>query len=229
MLAPCIRKSKNRNDAFPVGGLEKGSLFNQVLGGFTNKFRHRFSKPGGIGVSRESVTVGNVAGNHTCFVRFGLSIEWNCPVADTTKFFFRKAIGKNCPHQVRAVSTQKRHPCFRASHRKCDRENAGNRLEKNPVKRADPRKYKQLNQEGAKQQIVSQTRRSGSISQTEPANTGSGQEDKNVLPFFAHDSRRSGIIRNKPRNTGLKTSYRLRGMQDANNDGDGNSNCERCD
>src|SRR4029077_14559852 len=109
---------------------------------------------------------------------------------------------------MRAVSPQKSGPTFRGSHRKCDRKNTGNGLEKNSIKRADPRKHKELNQQKAEQQIVSQPSRSQGISQAEPSNTSSEQQHKKVLPFFAHNPCRSGIIGNKLRNTNLKTRYR---------------------
>src|SRR4030095_2189380 len=67
------------------------------------------------------------------------------------------------------------------------------------------------------------------IPQTEPGDTNGCRQDKNVLPFFAYDPCRCCILGNEPGNTSLKTRQRLRRVQDSDNDGDGNSDYERCD
>src|SRR5437016_12761547 len=130
---------------------------------------------------------------------------------------------------MRTVLPQEGDPTFRAGGRQRDRKNAGNRLEKNPVKRADPRKHKELDHQRAEQQIVSRPSRSRVISEAEPGNPSSYQQDKNVLPFFANDPRRSGIIGNKTRYASLKTGYRFRCVQNSHTDSYDSSNYESRD
>src|SRR5262249_39649905 len=96
MLTADIRKSKNCDDTFTIGSLQKSSSFDQTVSGLANKFRHRFSETDRIRVIRDPMSVGNIADDHTRFVRFRLAIER--AAVNLTKFFFREAIRKNCPH-----------------------------------------------------------------------------------------------------------------------------------
>src|SRR5436190_14347991 len=142
MLSIGIRKSENSNYSFSIGSVYVSSSFDQTIGGLANEFRHRFRVPRGIRRPGEASPIGYVADHDASFVQFRLTIER--AVADTTKFFVRKAIGKHSSYQVRSVSPEESSPCFSSGHCVCNRKYAGNRLEKNAVKRTNPRKHKEL-------------------------------------------------------------------------------------
>src|SRR5438094_5586876 len=89
-------KSKDRDDALSVGGVQVSTLFNEVLTGFANTFCRGFRKGGGLRTFRECNLVGNIAHYHAYLIRLRLGIERSCAVANTSKFLFRKAIGKKC-------------------------------------------------------------------------------------------------------------------------------------
>src|SRR5215475_9252124 len=130
---------------------------------------------------------------------------------------------------MRSVSLQKNRPTLHKGRRQYDCKNARNRLEKDPIKRANPRKYKQFDQERPEQQIVSKPSRRRWVFQTEPGNSDSYPQDKNVLPLFADDPCRSGVIGNESRQTSLETRQHPHCAQNSNDDGDCKSNYERCD
>src|SRR5882724_171470 len=97
-------KSKDRDDALSVGGVQVSTLFNEVPSGFANKFCRGFRKGGGLRVFRECKFAGDIAHHHAYLIRFRLGIERSCAVANMSKFLFRKAIGKKRSHQMRIVS-----------------------------------------------------------------------------------------------------------------------------
>src|SRR5437773_5532081 len=67
-------KSKDRNDAFSVGGVQVSTLYNEMRSGFANKFCCGFRKGGGLRIFRECKLVGNIAYHHAYLIRFRLKI-----------------------------------------------------------------------------------------------------------------------------------------------------------
>src|SRR6266436_4335200 len=96
-------KSKDRDDALSVGGVQVSTLFNEMRSGLANKFCSRFRKSGGLRIFRERKFVADIADHHTYRVLFWLGIERSCSVGNAAKFLSREAIGKKCSYQMRAV------------------------------------------------------------------------------------------------------------------------------
>src|SRR6266496_3065317 len=96
-------KSKNRDDALSVGRVQVRTLFNKMRSGLANKLCSGFRKGGGLRIFRECKFVADIGYHYAYLIRFRLGIERSCAVANTSKFLFRKAIGKKCSHQMRMV------------------------------------------------------------------------------------------------------------------------------
>src|ERR671918_741305 len=125
---------------------------------------------------------------------------------------------------MRAIPSQKSRPSLRRN--PCERhsKNGRHRLKKYAVKRADPRKAEQLdNQENDEQAGAA----SWHTAQTEPGDPESQQRNKNILPFLTDDSRGAGIVRYQPSGSSLKTEKQSRCMQDADDSGNGTSDYQR--
>src|SRR5438552_5053979 len=135
-------KSKKGDHAFPGSGLEVSAFVREMLSGPANKLCRRFGEGRRLRIFRGSKFVADIADYDAYFVSFRLRIERNSPVIKAAKFFIRQAIAKECSHQMRAVSPQKSRPAFRNGQCECQCKNGGNRLEKYPVERADPRQAK---------------------------------------------------------------------------------------
>src|SRR5207302_1971537 len=131
-------KSKDRDDALSVSGMQVSTLFNEMRSGLANKFCSRFRKSGGLRIFRERKFVADVADHHAYCVLFWLGIERNRAVGKAAKFLSRETIGKKCSHQMRAVPAEESRPAFSDRECKYERQNGGNRLEEYSVKRADP-------------------------------------------------------------------------------------------
>src|SRR6266404_3955040 len=95
VLGIAARKSKNSNDSLPIRGLQVSAPFQETIGRVVNKFSHGTGKSGRSGiVISEFIFISHITSHDAHFVRFRLSIERNCSLPDTAKFFAREAVAE---------------------------------------------------------------------------------------------------------------------------------------
>src|SRR5260370_23970622 len=87
-------KSKDRDDALSVGGVQISTLFNEMRSGLANKFCSRFRKSGGRRIFRERKFVADIAHHHTYCRWFLLWSEPNRSVWNAAEFLSKGALGQ---------------------------------------------------------------------------------------------------------------------------------------
>ena len=97
-------KPENADDTFTISSLQVSAFVGQTRSGLANKFCCGFSERRRLRTFCEGKLVTNIAHHHAYFVRFRVRIERSCGVLETAKFLFRKAIGKERSHHMRAIS-----------------------------------------------------------------------------------------------------------------------------
>src|SRR5260370_7773241 len=95
-------KSKDRDDALSVGGVQISTLFNEMRSGLANKFCSRFRKSGGLRIFRERKFVADIARPHTYCVWFLLGIERSVSVGNAPNILSIETIRKKSSDPIPA-------------------------------------------------------------------------------------------------------------------------------
>src|SRR5260370_36893003 len=95
-------KSKDRDDALSVGGVQISTLFNEMRSGLANKFCSRFRKSGGLRIFRQRKFVAGSARPPTYCVWFWLGSEPSLSLGNAAKLLFLAGIRTKCSYQIRA-------------------------------------------------------------------------------------------------------------------------------